>query len=110
MAMLVEISAFLGWITLHRRCGRGIQLPGVHSLLSPRRRQQLLLGFAVAALALPAAVAWPGWLLSVAAGLALAVAHAQLALAQRHIAREVEAFAASHPPASIPTRESPHEP
>lgn len=110
MSMLVEISAFLGWIALHRRCGRGLQLPGVHSLLPPRRRQQLLLGFALSALTLPAAVAWPGWPLAVAAGLALAGAHVQLALAQRHVAREVEAFAASHPPASIPTRESPHEP
>lgn len=108
MAMLVEISAFLGWIALHRRCGRGLQLPGVHTLLPPRHRQQLFLGFAASALTLPAAVAWPSWPTAVVAGLALVFAHLQLALAQRHIAREVAAFAAAHPPGPNPPREPAH--
>ncbi|MBY4598458.1 hypothetical protein K3217_23375 [bacterium BD-1] len=108
MAMLVEISAFLGWIALHRRCGRGVQLPGVHTLLPPPHRQRLLLGFAASALTLPAAVAWPSWPMAVAAGLALVFAHLLLALAQRHIARAVAAFAAAHPPGPPPPREPAH--
>lgn len=98
LGMLVEISAFLGWIELHRRCGRGLQLPGVMSLLPPARRMALQRGFLVAAIALPLAVAWPGAGTTAIAGLALALAHLNLALAQHALACRVRDFAAAHAP------------
>lgn len=98
MGMLVEISAFLGWIELHRRCGRGLPLPGVMSLLPPARRMALQRGFLASAITLPLAVAWPGAGTGAIAGLTLALAHLNLALAQRALARRVRAFAAANAP------------
>ena len=56
VGMQLEIVAFLGWIGLHRHCGKGVRLPGVN-LLMPERDKYAVLGLhLVAAVALLAAV------------------------------------------------------
>jgi hypothetical protein len=72
--MQLEIVAFLGWIGLQRRCGRGVRLPGVQLLLPERDKATVLALHIAAALALVAALARPA--AAPAAGLALALAHA----------------------------------
>ncbi|WP_395683242.1 hypothetical protein [Dokdonella sp.] len=69
--MQLEIVAFLGWIDLHRRCGRGTRLPSVQRLLPNRERWRVLACFLAVALLLPAAVQWPSSWLAAAAALAL---------------------------------------
>lgn len=72
--MQLEIAAFLGWIGLQRRCGRGVRLPGVQLLL-PARDKTIVLGLhGLSALALLAAMAHPA--LARIAGLLLLLAHA----------------------------------
>ncbi len=102
MGMLVEISAFLAWIELHRRCGRGVHLPGVMTLLAPPRRSALQRGFLVAAIALPFAVWHPNAWTAAAAGLALVLANLRLAHAQWTLARTVRDFSAAHASRSRP--------
>lgn len=72
--MQLEISAFLGWIGLQRRCGRGVRLPGVQLLLPARDKATVLALHLVAALALLGALAHPA--LARLAGSALLLAHA----------------------------------
>lgn len=72
--MQLEISAFLGWIDLQRRCGRGVRLPGVQLLLPARDKATVLALHGVAAMALVAALAYPA--LARLAGAALLLAHA----------------------------------
>ena len=71
--MMLEIVPFIGWIELHRRCGRGVQLPGVQRLLPAHDKTRALLAQAPLLL-LPAAVAWPSAWLARTAGLALLLA------------------------------------
>jgi len=68
--MMQEIVPFIGWIELHRRCGRGVQLPGVQRLLPVRDKTGMLLA-QLPLLLLPVAVLWPSAGLARAAGLAL---------------------------------------
>ena len=98
LGMLLEIGAFLGWISLHRRCGRGLQLPGVQTLLPPARRLVLLRLFALASLALVLSTLWPDPVGTRIAGALVVVAYGALALAQRGVASAVHDFAAAHPP------------
>jgi hypothetical protein len=72
--MQLEIAAFLGWIDVQRRCGRGVHLPGVQLLLPARDKSAVLALHGVSAVVLVAALAWP--VLARVAGLALALAHA----------------------------------
>jgi hypothetical protein len=72
--MQLEISAFLGWIDLQRRCGRGVRLPGVQLLLPARDKVAVLALHGLAAMALLAATAHPA--LARGAGSALLLAHA----------------------------------
>ncbi len=74
VGMALEIVAFLGWIDLHRRVGRGVQLPGVQRLMPSRDRSAGLLALAAAALLLVAATLYPVAWLARAAGLALCAA------------------------------------
>lgn len=69
-AMMLEIVPFIGWIELHRHCGRGIQVPGVQRLLPEADKRRVLLAQSLL-LSLPAAVVWPSAPLSRAAGVAL---------------------------------------
>lgn len=95
LGMLLEIAAFLGWIELHRRCGRGLQLPGVQLLLPMPRRLIVLRCFVLAGVALVGAVVWPE-LLARPAGALLLAAHLVLAWALAGIRRGVRDFAAMH--------------
>lgn len=72
--MQLEISAFLGWIDLQRRCGRGVHLPGVQLLLPARDKAIVLALHGLSALALLAATAQPA--LARLAGGVLLLAHA----------------------------------
>ena len=71
VGMAQEIIAFIGWIALQRRCGRGLQLPGVQRLMPDRDKTRVLLAQLPPAVLLTAAVAWPSVGLTRAAGLAL---------------------------------------
>lgn len=72
--MALEIVAFLGWIELHRRLGRGVQLPGVQRLLPEADKTRVLVAQIPLALLLPAAVLWPSEWLARLSGLAMLAA------------------------------------
>lgn len=97
LGMALEISAFLGWIELHRRCGRGLQLPGVQVLLPMARRRQVLRLFGLAAAGLTVAALTPD-VAARGAGALLFLANVALALALHGIDRGVRGFAAIHAP------------
>lgn len=107
LGMLLEIDAFLGWINLHRRCGRGLQLPGVQTLLPSARRRALLWLFALAGVALSLAALRPDALGTRLAGALLLAAYLALAFAQRGVASTVQAFALAHPRADAALRSKP---
>lgn len=91
--MQLEIVAFLGWIELHRRCGRGVRLPAVHVLMTEREKAGVFVAFAVAALALLLATLWPvGARL---AGTAMVLGHALLWYRLLGVGRRVRGFIAS---------------
>ncbi len=90
--MALEIVAFLGWIDLHRRCGRGMQLPGVQRLLPERDKLRVLLAQLPSALLLSAAVLWPLPWLARAAGLASVLAWLSVWLALRGVRRRASRF------------------
>ncbi|MGY3039454.1 hypothetical protein ACVWWQ_001041 [Rhodanobacter sp. TND4EL1] len=69
-AMMLEIVPFIGWIALHRYCGRGIQLPGVQRLLPEADKRRVLLAQPLL-LSLPLAIVWPSASLARVAGVAL---------------------------------------
>lgn len=94
--MALEIVPFIGWIELHRRCGRGLQLPGVQRLLPDRDKLGVLLA-QWPLLLLPAAVLWPSPWLARAAGVALACAWLGTWSALRGVRRRAEAFMATLP-------------
>ncbi|TWI12497.1 hypothetical protein [Aerolutibacter ruishenii] len=80
VGMQLEIVAFLGWIRLHRRCGKGVRLPGVQLLL-PERDKYAVLALHVAAAAMLAtatatATATAADAITRAAGAAVLLAHA----------------------------------
>lgn len=95
VGMQLEIVAFLGWIDLHRRCGRGSQLPSVQRLLPERQKWIVLYFFLAAAALLLAAVALPSALLTRAAGAALVACHVRLALALHGVERRAAFHLAS---------------
>ena len=96
LGMLLEIAAFLGWIALHRRCGRGLQLPGVQVLLPAAQRRFVRRCFMVASAGLIGAAIWPQTITRPAGGLLLA-ANLALAWALWGIDHRVRAFGAAHP-------------
>lgn len=75
VGMQLEIVAFLGWIGLHRQCGRGVRLPGVQLLLPERDKYIALALHIAAAVALLAAVVLPVGPLARIAGAGLLLAH-----------------------------------
>lgn len=107
LGMLVEIDAFLGWIALHRRCGRGLQLPGVLTLLPPSRRLALMRLFALAGGTMSVAALWPGEASARLAGALLLAAYLALAWAQHGVASAVHAFASANPAADAALRRTP---
>ncbi|MFC5581813.1 hypothetical protein [Rhodanobacter terrae] len=91
IGMALEIVAFIGWIDLHRRCGRGVQLPGVQRLLPDSDKLGVLLA-QVPLLLLPAAALWPSPWLARAAGLALLFAWLAVWSALRGVRRRADGF------------------
>jgi hypothetical protein len=89
--MMLEIVPFIGWIELHRRCGRGVQLPGVQRLLPAHDKTRALLAH-VPLLLLPAAVMWPSAWLARAAGLALLLAWGCMRWTLRGVPRRANLF------------------
>lgn len=69
VGMALEIVAFLGWIELHRRIGRGVQLPGVQRLMPARERGAAIMVLASAGAAVVLATVHPDAWLARAAGL-----------------------------------------
>ena len=92
IGMALEIVAFLGWIELHRRCGRGVQLPGVQRLLPEADKARALLALLPAALLLVAAVWWPLPWLARSAGAATLLAWLGVWLTLRGVGRRAQHF------------------
>ncbi|MFM2289586.1 MAG: hypothetical protein RL684_2729 [Pseudomonadota bacterium] len=92
--MQLEIVAFLGWIDLHRRCGRGVRLPGVQRLLPEADKWRVLGLFLAVALLLPASLLWPSDGLVRAAALALLASRALLWWTLRGVRRRAAQFLA----------------
>jgi hypothetical protein len=91
IGMALEIVAFIGWIDLHRRCGRGVQLPSVQRLLPDSDKLGVLLA-QLPLLLLPAAALWPSPWLARAAGLALLFAWLGVWSALRGVRRRANGF------------------
>lgn len=106
--MQLEIGAFLGWIELHRRCGRGVRLPSVQALLPERHKAGVFVAQAMAALWLLAAAASPQPITARVAGLALAASQGLLWLRLRGVDRRVRAFHAKAPRTTAPERSHAH--
>jgi hypothetical protein len=91
LGMALEIVAFIGWIELHRRCGRGVQLPGVQRLLPDDIKLDVLLA-QLPLLLLPVAVLWPSAWLARASGIALLLAWLAVWSALRGVGRRASHF------------------
>ncbi len=91
LGMAMEIVPFVEWIELHRRCGRGVQLPGVQRLLPDGDKSGVLLA-QLPLLLLPAAALWPRPWLARAAGLALLLAWLAAWSALRSVRRRADDF------------------
>ncbi|HEY6942994.1 hypothetical protein, partial [Dokdonella sp.] len=92
--MQLEIAAFLGWIDLHRRCGRGTRLPPVQRLLPDADRWRVLAGLLAVALLLPAALLWPSSPLVQASAVAIVASRALLWWTLRGVRRRAARFLA----------------
>jgi hypothetical protein len=92
--MAMEIVAFIGWIELHRHCGRGVQVPGVQRLLPDRDKHRALLAH-WPLLLLPAAVLWSSPWLTRLAGVAVLLAWLGVWLAMHGAGRRARRFVAS---------------
>ncbi|MDR7099028.1 hypothetical protein J2X04_001375 [Lysobacter niabensis] len=92
VGMQLEIVAFLGWIELHRRAGRGVRLPSVQQLLPDADKARVLVLQLGAGALLLVAVAWPHPALARLAGALLVGAYAALFLALRGVGRRGHRF------------------
>lgn len=94
IGMQLEIVAFLGWIDLHRRCGRGTRLPGVHRLLPDTDKWRVLVCFLATAVLQLAAAVKPSVELARTAGLGLLLSYALLLHVLRGVHRRATHFLA----------------
>jgi hypothetical protein len=92
--MAMEIVAFIGWIELHRHCGRGVQVPGVQRLLPDGDKHRALLAH-VPLLLLPAALLWPSPWLARLAGAAVMLAWLGVWLTMRGVRGRARRFLSS---------------
>lgn len=92
IGMALEIVAFLGWIELHRRVGRGVQLPGVQRLMPAGERGAAVIALAVAGTAVVLATMHPAAWLARTAGLLQCVAWGGVAVAFLGTRRRVLRF------------------
>ena len=90
--MQLEITGFLAWIDLQRRCGRGVRVPGVQSLV-PERDKYMVLGLQLLA-GLTLIMAIFRQIPVNSAGLALLLAHAAGVAVQCAARWRVRRFAA----------------
>lgn len=95
IGMQLEIVAFLGWIELHRRSGRGVHLPGVHRLLPDADKGRVLAIQTGASALLLLAVLWPQPALARLAGAGLACAYGVLWWVLQGVARRSSRFVSS---------------
>ncbi|HEU4664903.1 MAG TPA: hypothetical protein VFS55_12825 [Dokdonella sp.] len=102
--MQLEIAAFLAWIDLHRRCGRGTRLPAVQRLLPDADRWRVFAALLVVALLLPAALLWPSAPLVLASGVAIVVSRALLLWTLRGVRRRAARFLADTQAPGAPPR------
>lgn len=91
IGMTLEIVAFIGWIDLHRHCGRGVQLPSVQRLLPDSDKLGVLLA-QLPLLLWPVAALWPSAWLTRIAGLALLFAWLGVWSALRGVRRRANGF------------------
>lgn len=94
IGMAQEIIPFIEWIALHRRCGRGVQVPGVQRLLPEADKHGVLLA-QIPLLLLPAAVLWPSPWMARGAGVALLLAWLAVWAALRGVRRRAHHFLAA---------------
>lgn len=87
VGMLLEIVAFLGWITLRRTVPRGTRVPGVNRLLGDGGKKRAIAGVGLSGALVVAAAAWPAPLLAHAAGVATAAAYCVVSLVLARVAR-----------------------
>lgn len=90
IGMLLEIAAFLGWIEVHRLCGRGMQVPGVHLLLPEYDKGVVLVLYLLAAALMVIVPVHPG--VAPVAGLLLSVAYWACFLALLGIGQRIRRF------------------
>lgn len=104
--MQMEIVAFLGWIELHRRCGRGVRLPPVQALLTEHHKAGVFVAQALAAWALLLASAWPTPLGARIAGFSLAGSQMLLCWRLLGVGRHIRRFVAERGALSGVAKES----
>ncbi|WP_238149597.1 hypothetical protein [Dyella jiangningensis] len=92
VGMALEIVAFLGWIELHRRVGRGVQLPGVQRLMPARERGAAVMALGSAGAAVVLATVHPDAWLARAAGLLQCMAWGGVAAVFHGTRRRVQRF------------------
>lgn len=89
--MMLEIVPFIGWIELHRQCGRGVQVPGVQRLLPDADKYRVLMA-QLPLLLLPASVVWPSVWLARGAGAALLLSWSLICWTQFGVSRRASHF------------------
>lgn len=94
VGMQLEIVAFLGWIELHRRCGRGLRLPSVQTLLPETHKAGVFTLQALAASLLLGATLWPTPAFVRIAGAVLVASYAVLWLCLHRVKQRTRAFEA----------------
>ena len=92
IGMLLQICAFLAWIDLHRRCGRGVRLPGVQRLLPEADKLRVLWWLLGSGWLLSAAAVWPGTWLARAAAVGMLLAYLRLARALHALRSRADRF------------------
>lgn len=95
LPMLLEITAFLGWIGLQRAEPRRRRVPGIDALQPERAKTVVMVLHGAAGLTLVTAAAWPADVLARAAGALLVAAHGALALAIAGARRRERRFLAA---------------
>ena len=92
LSVSLEISAFLAWIDLHLRSGRGVHVPGVHLLMPDRGKWHWLAVQCVAGTLLVMLALYPSQTLASLTGIASAVCYSLQAWVRGQPRRNVLRF------------------
>lgn len=92
LSVSLEISAFLAWIDLHLRAGRGVHVPGVHLLMPDCGKWHWLAAQCAAGTLLVLLALYPSQILASLAGIASAVCYALQAWVRGQPRRNVLRF------------------